>query len=283
MKKRKVSLTLIILISAFLVALLLTLILIIFDENVIKESLRSILLEINKALIITIIFGSATKLISNEIISVKINDKKMRKLGIYSIGEGKLDKKQAAIMFGSSVYAYPCELKFCFISGNAFMEKFKPEMMEAIKHGCKIKVLIADPIKSKDYLRRAELICKQEGKDGSYIDQCYFTINLVNEMKKEIDQNQYLGSIELRHYHDEYRYNYRIAKYFDQEKGEVIRTWINFQPLNKDAIEQSLTVLGKYDEDYVKEEISRVERESQSIVLSIDESFDTLWNIYKTI
>ncbi len=63
MKKRKVSLTLIILISAFLVALLLTLILIIFDENVIKESLRSILLEINKALIITIIFGSATKLI----------------------------------------------------------------------------------------------------------------------------------------------------------------------------------------------------------------------------
>lgn len=280
MKKTKMSLTFLILLSAFLIAAALTSVLIIFDDNTMKKSLYNILSEINKALIITIIFGSATKLISDEIIKVKVNDKKMRRLGIYSIGEGKLDKKQTKIMFGGSGYAYPTELKFCFISGNAFMDKFQPEIMEAIKHGCKLKLIIADPIKSKDYLTRAEMVCKQEGKDGSYIDQCIFTIKLVEKMKNEIQENNYPGSIEVRHYHDEYRYNYRIAKYFDPEKGEIIRTWINFQPLNKDAIDQSLTVLGKYDEDYVKEEISRVDKESQSIVLSLDTSFDSLWDIY---
>jgi len=252
----------------------------VFGKQRLTEGVYSILLEIDKALIITMILGSVTKIISDEIISVRMNDRKMRKLGIHSIGEGRLDRKQAAIMFGSHNYIYPTELKFCFISGNAFLAAFRQELTRAIQNGCHVKILIANPIMSSHYLSRAERVCAQEGKDGGYIDQCLFTISFVKEMQREIVNNGYPGSIEIKHYIDEYRYNYRIAKYFNDGKEEIIRTWINFQPLNKDAIEQSLTVIGKYDENYVKEELSRTDKESQSIVLSLDKSFDLLWNIY---
>ena len=280
MIKRKISLTLIIIVSAILLAIALSVILAVFDKERLTESVYAILLEIDKALIITIILGSVTKIVSSEIFSVKTNDRKMRRLGIYSIGEGRLDKKQASIMFGGGGYLYPRELKFCFISGNAFMEAFRPQIMKAIENGCHLKLLIANPTKSASYLERAERICPQGGKDGSYINQCLFTLNFVKEMQREIDEKGYFGKIEIKHYHDEYRYNYRIAKYYDKEKGEIIRTWVNFQPLIKDAIEQSLTVIGRYDEEYVKEELSRSDKESQSIVLSLDKSFDELWELY---
>ena len=101
MIKRKISLTLIIIVSAILLAIALSVILAVFDKERLTESVYAILLEIDKALIITIILGSVTKIVSSEIFSVKTNDRKMRRLGIYSIGEGRLDKKQANIMFGA--------------------------------------------------------------------------------------------------------------------------------------------------------------------------------------
>lgn len=245
-----------------------------------SELTYNILYEILKALIISGVIGIISKIVSEEMIKVKRNDDKMRRLGIYSIGEGRLDKKQTNIMFGCKSYHYPTELKFCFISGPSFMKTFKDNIINAIKHGTYVKLMIADPIKSKEYLERADAFVPQTGKDGSYIDQINFTIILVKEIKAEIIKNEYPGDIEVRHYHDEYRYNFRLAKYYIDE-NEIIRAWVNFQPPNKDAIDQSLTVLGKYDEEYLKESTSRVDKESQSIVLSLDESFDILWNKYK--
>lgn len=51
--------------------------------------------------------------------------------------------------------------------------------------------------------------------------------------------------------------------------------------MNKNAISQSLTVIGKFDEEYLKESQFRVAKEKESIVLSINRAFDHIWEIYK--
>jgi hypothetical protein len=281
MKKRKHSLTFIVLLSSLVVVIIITSLLIFVKRDKFNDAFFNILYEINKALILTTIFGTITKLISDEIFKVKTNDTKMRQLGIHSIGEGKLDKKQTRIMFGGKGYEYPSELKFCFISGVVFIKVFTKNIIEAIKNGCHVKILIADPIKSHDYLARANTVNNQNGEYGSYIDQCHTTIQMVEEIRNYIKEHDLTGSIEVRHYIDEYRYNFRIAKFYHNLNDEVIKAWINFQPINKNAIDQSLTVIGNYDEEYLKDTNSRVSRESNNIVLSLDESFDMLWDIYK--
>lgn len=280
MKTKRLSLSFYIIgISALLVVSITTL-LMSFGRAGMDETLYDILYEIDKALILTTIFGTVTKIISDDIVSVKKNDEKMKKLGIHSIGEGRLDKKQTKIMFGGSGYKYPRELKFCFITGIAFLNDLKGKIIEAIKHGTHIKLLLADPIKSKDYLTRVSYINPQGGKYGDFFNQLKEAEVLVAGINELIKKHNYSGSIEIRHYIDEYRYNFRIAKYFDDVKGVTTNAWINFQPINKNAIDQSLTVIGRHDYTN-KENESSVIKDSQNIVISLDESFNTLWELYK--
>ena len=256
----------------------LSIVLITLKKEILGEALYTILMEIDKALILTIVIGTIAKMISNDIYKVKKNDDKMRKIGIYQIGEGKLDHKQTNIMFGGKGYDYPIELKFLFISGDNFTKAFKSNMIEAIKKGCNIKYLVADPVKSKDYLSRSEELCPQS--EGHYYEQVYRTLNIIKEIQKEIKENNYKGSIEVRYYFDEYRYNYRLAVY-NKNNNESIRLWANFQPQDKDAIDLSLGVHGLYDESYVADSLYRSDKESNSIVLSMNRSFDMIWKKYE--
>lgn len=272
MKNNKIRLILII--SSILV-LIITALLIFVNPEKMNKSLHDILYEINKALILTTIFGTVTKIISDEIIKVKTNDKRMKQLGIHSIGEGRLDKKQTNIMFGGNGHPYPNELKFIFMNGINFFRDFNNHIITAIKNGCHVKVLIADPVKSVDYIKRSNYLNEQDSLPGISI-----VTDNINKLSAFVKENNYPGSIEVRHYIDEYRYNYRIAKFY-HSKDESIKAWINFQPINKIAINQSLTVIGGFDEDYLKEAKSRVSKESDNIVISLDESFDTLWDLYQ--
>lgn len=274
MKKNRINYIALTLVISGVLVIAITLLLVLTKEHQINGTLRSILYEIDKALILTTIFGTITKIISDELISVRKNDKKMRELGIHSIGEGRLDKKQANIMFGGRGYEYPDELKFFFINGRKFLSKYKSNIIDAIKYGCKIKILIADPIKSVDFLRRANKINNQNSIEG-----VLEAIKIVESINKELEGKGFKGTIELRHFIDEYRYNFRLAKFYSEH--QVIKAWINFQPMNRIAVDQSLTVIGSYDIDYLKEAKSNVDKERQSIVLSLDDSFDDLWKTYK--
>lgn len=269
-----------ILLGVIILIIIMTIILWFNENSGMPRFLYNLIYEAVKALIVTLIIGSVGKIISEEIIKIKKNDEKMKKIGIYSIGEGLLDNKQANIMFGSKHHKYPKSLKFYFISGVSFLHDFKPRLIKAIQNGTKIKIMIADPIKSKGFLERANFLSKQEGKYGNFFEQIAKSIELVNDLSIEAFDKNYSGSIEIRHYHDEYRYNFRLAKYYNEE-NEEIKAWVNFQPINRDAINLSLTVLGKYDESYLKDVGSRSNQENQSIVLSLDKAFDSLWDKYQ--
>ena len=274
--KKSLSKLFYILLICLILIIGLSIVLITLKKEILGEALYTIIMEIDKALILTIIIGTIAKMISNDIYKVKKNDDKMRKIGIYQIGEGKLDNKQANIMFGSNGYEYPLELKFLFISGDNFTLSFKERMKEAIKQGCNIKYLIADPIESKEYLERSEELCPQS--EGHYYEQVYRTLEIIKEIQQET--KDYKGSIEVRHYKDEYRYNYRLAIY-KQDDNETIRLWANFQPQDKDAIDLSLGVHGIFDEKYVEGNTYRSDKESSSIVLSMNRSFDMIWKKYE--
>lgn len=280
MKKKKVSLAIIIFIISTLLVVFITGLLMILGKDNMNETLYNILYEIDKALVLTTIIGTITKIVSDDIISVKKNDEKMRKLGIHSIGEGRLDTKQKKIMFGGSGYQYPLELKFCFITGAVFLSDMRNEIINAIKNGTKIKILIADPLKSKDFLARMDYLNKQDGKFGNFNNQINFVKNLVLEINEIIKTKKLSGSIELKHYIDEYRYNIRLAKYFDEKNGIRINAWINYQPMNKSAIDQSLTVIGSFDTSDAKDTQSLTEKESKNLVVSLEHSFDKLWDLY---
>ena len=267
-KNTKSVLIFILLIVAFVVAVGLIPILI-FYKNCMPDVVYDILLEVEKALIVSVLLGYIAKLISEDIFLMKKNDSKLRKIGIFEIGEGYLNYKQTNIMFGGCGYKYPKELKFLFISGNLFMEKFEFKILTALKHGCDIKVLIADPNKSKDFLERAEVLCPQIKDEGSYSAQIKKTSELIKKIQNQIKINNYEGKIEVRYYIDEYRYNYRLGLY--GEHCETIRLWANFQPPNKDAVDLSLVVHGIYNND----------KEKDSIVLELNNSFDQLWDKYE--
>lgn len=280
MKKKRFPLTLVIILVAVIILIISLLLIILVPENIIHPSIKEILKEINKALVLSVIIGTITKLIAEDINKVKMNDAKMRRLGIHSIGEGLLDKKQANIMFGGNGYDYPKELKFVFITGVVFIREFEKRIMEAVKNGCEFKLLIADTERSIDYLERATLMRSKPDPFGSYVNQIEMVNSLIAKMQKEASEKGYKGSIEVRHYTDEYRYNYRIAKY-RKDDVTIVRAWINFQPINKTAIDQSLTVLGEYNDNEKLDVLTQVEKESRNIVVSIDDSFDLLWDLYK--
>lgn len=279
MKKKKISTFLLVIIISTLVVIVIS----IFLFTCLKKetTFYQLLFEADKALITTIIIGGIAKVISNDIIKVKKNDEKLRKIGIYSIGEGKLDYIQTKIMFGGRGYEYPKELKFCFISGCVFLRDFSDYILNAMKNGCNIKILLADEKKSLDFLERTEVICTQfddKGNPYHYDEQIVFTKSVIDEIRAKAQKEGYSGSIEIRQYIDEYRYAFRLGVYGEKEKC-VMRLWANFQPLCKDAINLSLGVHGIFDMNYISE--NEQNSDSSSIVKCIDKSFDVLWDKYQ--
>lgn len=286
MKKIRLSKSFIAILCALGLAIIISFVLLLIDKEILGDALYSVLLEIDKALFITIVIGGVAKLISNDILAVKKNDNRLRSLGIYSIGEGKLSSKQALIMFGGRGHVYPKELRFCFISGVIFLKVFEKQILKAMENGCKIKILLADPNKSKDFLERTEALCPQRNSKGEnypYATQIKETIKNIENMSKIAKELNYPGSIEIRHYIDEYRYAFRLADYWEEgtERNKT-RLWANFQPLSKDAIDLSLCVHGILDDNYIENDASGKNPES-GIVYNISCTFNEMWEKYKPV
>lgn len=123
-------------------------------------------------------------------------------------------------MFGGRVYEYPKELKFCFISGCVFIRDFSDYILNAMKNGCNIKILLADENKSLSFLERTEVICPQfddKGNPYHYNEQIIFTKSVVDDIRNKAKKEGYLCSIEIRQYIDEYRYAFRLGVYGEKK------------------------------------------------------------------
>ena len=278
------SKTIVVLFIIAIVALLIVILCIkYFYNNEFINFKYEMLLELAKALLITIIVGLFTKIITDEFVRIQKNDSKMKDIGIYEIGEGKLDHKQKNIMFGNAALGcrMPSELKFLFISGDNFIKEYKDSIKKVVLNGCNVKILIADPVKSKDFLQRAEVICPQSNEEGSYVEQVLKTKSIIKSIQDEINsinvENK--GSIEIRHYIDEYRYNIRIGIYAEEIDKYKYVAWANFQPMVKDSIDLSLTVIGKAENNKLVN--SSNETEAKNMVLAMNKAFDELWKLYK--
>src|SRR5690554_7066364 len=81
-----------ILLGVIILIIIMTIILWFNENSGMPRFLYNLIYEAVKALIVTLIIGSVGKIISEEIIKIKKNDEKMKKIGIYSIGEGRSEE-----------------------------------------------------------------------------------------------------------------------------------------------------------------------------------------------
>ena len=179
-------------------------------------------------------------------------------------------KKDIISLFGNPCRnIYPNQVKLLFITGNGFVKTFKEEIKNYVsQNNVSLKILVVScDNENEEYLKRMEVLCPQT---NSYRNQILEElIPLLKEII--IESNCKKDAIQLRFYKDEYRYNFRIAKYDD---GENIRTetWWNIQPFNRDAVDLSIMLHGE----------SNIEEDTgDNVVGLLDQGFDFLWQKYK--
>ena len=281
--KKNLKVVLLILGVIALLAISLSLVLCLVPEGDMNNTLRSILYEIDKGLILTGIIGLvisfASRLIAEDILAVSRDNKRLRQLGIKSISDKTLSKEEIRLMFGDDKNGYPIELKFLFVTGINFVRDFRPLIIKAIEHGCNVKIMIGDAVseKGREFLTHNQEFRGPANESGlTDIQECEQVTKWLKEMHKEVVDKKLPGSLSLRYYTDQYRYNHRIAIYEKDGKREY-RVWSNIQPQTKIALRLTLAVYGTYDEADYSQSLVKTKEEKESIVLATNESFDELW------
>ena len=264
-------------------AISLSLVLCLVPEGDMNATLRNILYEIDKGLILTGIIGLvisfASRLIAEDLLAVSRDNKRLRQLGIKTISDKTLSKEEIRLMFGDDKRGYPIELKFLFVTGINFVRDFRPLIIKAMEHGTSIKIMIGDAVseKGREFLERNQQFRGPANESGlTDIQECEQVTKWLKEIHKEVVDKKLPGSLSLRYYTDQYRYNHRIAIYEKDGKREY-RVWSNIQPQTKIALRLTLAVYGTYDEADYGQSLVKTEEEKNSLVLATNESFDELW------
>ena len=85
--------------------------------------------------------------------------------------------------------------------------------------------------------------------------------------------DQFPNRVEIRYYKDEYRYNFRIAKYRLKDGSFNCLCWWNVQPFNKDSVDLSVGLQGSWN--------SSDKNLSENIFNHLDNGFDLIWDNYR--
>ena len=118
---------------------------------------------------------------------------------------------------------------------------------------------------NNDYIKRCEEICPQE---VPYLKQTTeTTLPILNTISK-----RFPNRIEIRYYKDEYRYNFRIAKYRIKDGTFDNMCWLNIQPFNKDAVDLSVGLTGSWS--------STDKNIQENMFYQLDKGFDLIWDKY---
>lgn len=276
MKKRyfdatTLALWILIVLVIIMVVTIVTLNVFLQDESAIKSLLLDLLNALLSAVTVGVIATMFTQIITQNIAKVKRNNDKLAEFGVKYIGTGISSKKDKRQLFGNShIKKYPAEIKLLFISGNGFFKYFQNDLLNCLQSSnCSVKVLLlsTDP-SNQAYIKRMEKLCPQE---TPYIQQVNDeAIPILQAIIDQLDEKK-KKQIQLRFYKDEYRYNYRIAKY---STGESVygKCWLNIQPFNRDAVDVSVGLNGEWDDEASSE---------NNIFELLDTGFDCLWNEYE--
>lgn len=242
------------------------------SESDMKETLLDSLNSLISAVIVGVIGTMFTKIIVDNLAKVKRNNDKLKEFGTEYIGTGESTKKDVLHLFGNKyINEYPKEIKLMFISGNIFINKFKKELLNCLQQSdCIVKILLisTDPL-NQEYAKRMEKICPQ--KEPYHCQVNNKSINVLKSIANQLNDSNKRSQLKLRFYRDEYRYNFRIAKYCS---GDNIagKCWINVQPLNRDAVEVSIGLYGEWNNETSSD---------NNIYELLDEAFDKLWDEYE--
>ncbi len=238
------------------------------EENWISV-LTSVTKDLITAIVVTFIVGAFFKMITEKFFLVKKNDRLLRKFGVLNVGTGKSTKSDVHSIFGYKfLNIYPQEIHMLYITGNVYLSTFKDELIECLKHGSNVKILLVSTDEENiGFVNRLEKIYGKEVNE--FIKQ-------IDDVKKMIDELkiEYPNQISLRFYQDEYFYNFRSAKYYDEKKGTVFyKSNINVQPFNTPAADCSIGLSGTY-----KDTDNNLD---SNIFYLNDQTFDDLWEKYE--
>lgn len=221
------------------------------------------------AIVVGLIISTFTKVIAERLLSVKKNDRKLAGFGVREIGTGESSNKDRLDMFGNPLLGkYPKEIKLFFITGNGFINRFRADIIKAVVEGnCRIKILIASKDDNGDFLMRMEALCPQKTSYEEQIEK--ETLPAIDHIREELKDKK--DRISVRFYKDEFRYCFRIAKFYDMDLGSRSNYWVNVQPPNLDAVEMSVVLKGEATD----------QSSENSLFAQVENSFDTLWDRYR--
>lgn len=240
-----------------------------------ESDMKEILLDLLNSLISAVIVGAIgtmfTKIIVDNLAKVKRNNDKLKEFGVEYIGDGESTKKDILCLFGNKyTKEYPKEIKIMYISGDNFFKDYEKELKNCLQESdCIVKVLLVSTChQNRDFLNRMENICSQTESycyqvNNKSIPTLQTIVNGLNRGKKK--------QLKLRFYKDEYRYNFRIAKYCTQN-DVAGKCWVNVAPLNRNAKDTSIGLYGEWNNAISS---------ANNIFESLDEAFDKLWDEYK--
>ncbi len=252
------------------------------DSSIEKSELLryEIIKSVSVALVVTGLIGLLTKYISEDILRIQKNDKKLREYGITGLGTGKLSYQDTIDMFGDGIsHSFPTQLDFLFLTGNSFISVFKEKIIRALAEGCNIRLLIVRPVvdgEINSYLKHYSAICEETDAGLAY--EVYDEVlPLISEIRSEAAKinPESSGAIEVRSYIDEFRNNQRYATYIIRGEKEI-RCWLNIQSTIKSAINLSLLLRGVVD----KSEMYNDELGDKNLMFASFLSFEKLWDLY---
>ena len=236
-----------------------------------KNMVTDMMNDLVSAIVIGLFVGSITTIITNRIISIQKNMGRLRKWGITSIGTTLSTAKDIHLMFGGK--HYPSEIKLMFLTGQVFFQDFKHQIIRAMNHGTKVKILIAsgDPA-NEEYLDRVRMRYLSNKEKG------FYTREITEVVQKTLDEIKRYSinpqNLEVRHYLDEYQNNLRIATYDYNRERRVSYYWINLQPPNKQALDVSITHRGRVD--WTSDNLNI----DENLCCQFERGFDELWDRY---
>ena len=237
----------------------------------IKSLLLDLLNSLLSAVTVGLIISTFTKIITDNFARVKKNNQKLREFGVEMIGSGRSSKTDTLQLFGN-VYKneYPCEIKIMFISGNGFFKYFQDKLYTCLNNSdCTVKILLLSTNASNlPYIKRMEEMCPQETPYCEQVEaQSLPTLQSIIDRLDDDKKHR----VKVRFYTDEYRYNFRIAKYCTDTDVQG-RCWLNVQPFNRDAVDVSVALTGVWNNETSSD---------NNIFELLDNGFDQLWSKYE--
>lgn len=161
----------------------------------IADKLINLLLAVIQAVVIALITKNA---LDRALRKEKEIGKRLKDYGVESVksGDGKMSDEHLNLAFGLRGHQIPNEIDLCFITGRAFFRDLQQKndyIGRAVEHGCKVRVLLANPYcgvlyeKWKDIIEKGDMEGLRTGDYVKAVAQYYY--QMLTEETNSIMRN----------------------------------------------------------------------------------------------